>query len=289
MKLSNMDHQSKLEDLITSEVNASTEPENGTFLATTKFRYSIPKSGDNDKPSKTVSEPKFDEDGDLIIETDEIEDFIQIKHKVQSTLNEVGFQIWRGALFMADFALLHPGLFQDQTVLEIGAGTGLTSIIISKHCQPKKVIATDIELVVTEILEENVKINQSQVIIDTLDVNQFDEKFGQSVVVIGADIVYDNDLTDGIFCFVEKFMSKSGKDITKSFYFTIDKRYLFTIDALDTIAPAYEYFVAKLEEFRENDFQVEIEELIPKDIHQAFCYERSKDLVLISIQITKRT
>ena len=129
-------HTKLQEDLITSEINATIEAENDKFLATTKFRYSIPlMSGNNDKPTKIVSEPKFDEDGDLIIETDEIEEFIEIKHKIQSTLTEVGFQIWRGALFLADFALLHPGLFQDQIVLEIGAGTGLTSIIISKHCK----------------------------------------------------------------------------------------------------------------------------------------------------------
>ena len=155
------------------------------------------------------------------------------------------------------------------------------------YFQPKKAIATDIDFVVTEILEENVKNNESQVITETLDVNQFDEKFAQAGIVIGADIVYDNDLTDGIFGFMEKFMSKSGKDATKSFYFTIDKRYLFTIDALDTIAPAYEYFMAKLEEFRESNFQVKIEEYTPEEIHQAFCYERSKDLILISIHVTK--
>ena len=59
-----MDYQTKFEDLITSEVNASIEAENGTFLATTNFRYSIPISGNNDKPVKIVSEPKFDEDGE---------------------------------------------------------------------------------------------------------------------------------------------------------------------------------------------------------------------------------
>jgi predicted nicotinamide N-methyase len=42
----------------------------------------------------------------------------------------VGRQIWRGALLLGDFVLHHGASFlQDRTVLELGSGVGLTSIV----------------------------------------------------------------------------------------------------------------------------------------------------------------
>lgn len=38
-------------------------------------------------------------------------------------------QIWRGAFLLSDFILSNPAAFRGATVLELGAGTGLASII----------------------------------------------------------------------------------------------------------------------------------------------------------------
>lgn len=43
--------------------------------------------------------------------------------------------MWRGALFLADYILFQWDLFQGCTVLELGAGTGLASIIAATVAQ----------------------------------------------------------------------------------------------------------------------------------------------------------
>ena len=54
--------------------------------------------------------------------------------------------------------------------------------------------------------------------------------------------------------------------------FSVDKRYIFTIDDLDTVAPAYEYFMAKLTDLDpEQCWNISIEELSTEKIHQTFC------------------
>lgn len=43
--------------------------------------------------------------------------------------------MWRGALLLADYILFQQDLFQGRTVLELGAGTGLASIIAATVAQ----------------------------------------------------------------------------------------------------------------------------------------------------------
>ena len=72
------------------------------------------------------------------------------------------------------------------------------------------------------------------------------------------------------------------------FVFSVDKRYIFTIDDLDAVAPAYEYFIAKLTDLSCNQWNIYNEELSVEDVKQYFCYERSQDLCIIRIKVTRK-
>lgn len=67
----------------------------------------------------------------------------------------------------------------------------------------------------------------------------------------------------------------------------MEKRYVFTIQHMDSVAPCYETFLGLLESVKA-DSKFRVEEL-PLDFPKYFTYERVKDLVLwrISSNLTK--
>ena len=54
---------------------------------------------------------------------------IEIESYLESSVDLVGLQVWRGALFLADYIIMHHVSFENKNVLELAAGTGLTSIV----------------------------------------------------------------------------------------------------------------------------------------------------------------
>lgn len=61
---------------------------------------------------------------------------LHVEHAMSTTLEKVGQQVWRGALLMTDYLLSqgNPRL-QESVVLELGAGTGLVSIVAASKAQ----------------------------------------------------------------------------------------------------------------------------------------------------------
>ncbi|TRY69288.1 hypothetical protein TCAL_13858 [Tigriopus californicus] len=106
--------------------------------------------------STTPSEQKQHHHRD---EDQETEAQIWLEYKTQTRLNEVGAQVWRGSLFLADFLFNYPKALQGKRVLEIGAGTGLASVV-ALLCQPQGLVATDLAFNL-DLLERNLARNVS--------------------------------------------------------------------------------------------------------------------------------
>ncbi len=74
-------------------------------------------------------------------------------------MNLVGLQVWRGAFLLNDYILSNNDLFLNRKVLELGSGTGLTSILASAYS--KKVLCTDIKAGgILLLIERNVLLNR---------------------------------------------------------------------------------------------------------------------------------
>jgi predicted nicotinamide N-methyase len=60
---------------------------------------------------------------------------IHIFHAVKTKLEQVGLQVWGGALLLADFLLFHEVELAGVHALELGCGPGLTGIVLSRVAQ----------------------------------------------------------------------------------------------------------------------------------------------------------
>ncbi len=75
-----------------------------------------------------------------------------------TTLDDVGLQVWNGALLLSDYLLSQPDIVRDRTILELGAGTGLVSLVAAE-CGARRVYVTDVGDDVLENCHANVTAN----------------------------------------------------------------------------------------------------------------------------------
>lgn len=143
----------------------------------------------------------------------------------------------------------------------------------------------------TSLLTKNLKRNLSDNVdnyeVSTLDVTDFkvSDQFSNVDVIIGADVIYDFEITDGIINTIKMLICQKPFK-PKKIWFSVEKRFIFSVDSLDTMAPAFDYFVTLLEDLRSDLFVndnivLSIDFLTLSTIKQSFCYERSKELAMI--------
>ncbi|KAJ3600707.1 hypothetical protein NHX12_031685 [Muraenolepis orangiensis] len=236
---------------------------------------------DEAEEAEAVDEPVLDDDGDLQVlrrpkeglsdprSRAEIfpiilsqQDVIRIEHTMATTLEDVGKQVWRGAFLLADYIYSHAAIFRNATVLELGAGTGLTSIVMATTA--KLVYSTDVGEDLLSMCQRNATLNRpllasagGEVRVRQLDWLRDDlcteadvefswtedevaDLYDNTSVIIAADVCYDDDLTDGFFRTVYRLCNSMTKPCTV--YLSLEKRMNFTLRHMDVSCQAYDYF-----------------------------------------------
>merc|ERR1719239_1205759 len=94
-------------------------------------------------------------------------------------------------------------------------------------------------------------------------------------LIVAGDLVYDNDITDALLSFIQDALSTQP---SIQVLVALEKRFVFTLQELDVVAPAYDHLTAKLNQMK--NMRVEY---LYTSFKQFFCYERSKDMVLMKI------
>uniref|UniRef100_A0A4V0Y8P4 Putative methyltransferase rhodnius neglectus n=1 Tax=Rhodnius prolixus TaxID=13249 RepID=A0A4V0Y8P4_RHOPR len=235
-------------------------------------------------------EVEVDEDGDILVPR--TKNKLEIEFSTSTTIPHVGLQIWRGALLLADFIQSHSEIFKDKIVLELGSGVGLGGVVAGMHA--KEVICSDIDKCgILQLIKRNInrnkKLLKGKVGVSTFDFYQQEwsvhltRKIKQSDVIIAADVIYEDSLTEA---FVECITKILQTPPVKRFYLALEKRYVFTMAHLDSVAPCYEYFLKCLRN-KWSKYPMcnwSLKEL-KTDFKQYFNYVRTKELVLWEILV----
>ncbi|KAK5913338.1 hypothetical protein CgunFtcFv8_007878 [Champsocephalus gunnari] len=225
-----------------------------------------------------------------------------------TTLEDVGKQVWRGAFLLADFILSSPDMFRGATVLELGAGTGLTSIIMATIC--KTTFCTDVGADLLSMCKKNVTLNRhlmeaagGDVRVRQLDWLQHDlctdadvefswteeeveDMYNTTEIIIAADVIYDDELTDGLF----RTLYRLGSSFSHrcSVFISIEKRMNFTLRHMDVSCDAYNHFsrcLSQLEALQDGRCSFTVQQL-PTHFSQFLLYDRTEQLELWKVTST---
>ncbi|XP_042171432.1 methyltransferase-like protein 22 [Oncorhynchus tshawytscha] len=229
-------------------------------------------------------------------------DVIRIEHTMATPLEDVGKQVWRGAFLLADLILSQPTTFRGATVLELGAGTGLTSVVMATVA--KTVYCTDVGEDLLSMCQKNVTLNRhlmepagGKVRVRLLDwlrhdlCTDADAEFGwtedevadlhdNTTIIIAADVCYDDDLTDALFRTLYRICNNLRLPCTT--YLSIEKRLNFTLRHMDISCEAYDHFrhcLCEMQELRDGRTCFTVEQVTPS-FPQCLLYERIEQLEL---------
>ncbi|XP_036136507.1 methyltransferase-like protein 22 isoform X2 [Molossus molossus] len=230
---------------------------------------------------------------------------IKIEHTMATPLEDVGKQVWRGALFLADYILFQWDLFQGRTVLELGAGTGFTSIIAATVAQT--VYCTDVGADLLAMCQRNIALNShliapggSVVKVRELDWLKDDlctdpavpfswsekdisDLYDHTTILLAAEVFYDEDLTNALFKTLVQLAHRLKNACVA--ILSVEKRLNFTLSHLDVTCEAYDHFHAslhQLEKLQDGQLRFSVER-VEAAFPQRLVYERIQQLELWKI------
>eukprot|EP00941_MAST-03F_sp_MAST-3F-sp1_P003283 g3283.t1 len=127
---------------------------------------------------------------------DEALDVVSVRLSTDLSAGSTGCHEWDAGFWLGELALSQPELFQDKRVVEIGAGSGLATVCISR-AKPKYFLATDGSSETLTNLRYNLEINGIDVVSDnTVDLGLVDWEThcADDLRSMNADLVCASDI-----------------------------------------------------------------------------------------------
>ncbi|XP_036166291.1 methyltransferase-like protein 22 isoform X2 [Myotis myotis] len=212
---------------------------------------------------------------------------IKIEHTMATPLEDVGKQVWRGALFLADYLLFQRDLFQGRTVLELGAGTGFTSIIAATAAQTVYCTGGGVKVRELDWLKDDLCTDPE--VPFSWSEEDISDLYGHTTILLAAEVFYDDDLTDALFKTLFRLAHRLKNACTA--ILSVEKRLNFTLSHLDVTCEAYDHFRAclrQLEQLQDGQLRFAVEP-VEAAFPQRLEYERIRQLELWKIFVEPGT
>lgn len=183
-----------------------------------------------------------------------------LKIRIYPFHNDVALRLWEAGATLAEYFLEYPDFVQGKRVIELGAGVGLTGLVVAGSCGAEGVYLTDYTEVCRANMAHNILINQdwlqasrldSSTVTqgylewssfvegdrdeegsDTLRSSDHDHKclkaFDDADILLAADVTYDLDSLKYLVAIVVQFLQKAPT--RKEAIFGITRRNMTTFN-----------------------------------------------------------
>jgi predicted nicotinamide N-methyase len=182
----------------------------------------------------------------------------------------------------------HPELVKGKRVLELGAGTGICSIVSSK-LGAVQCLATDGDEQVVELLDKNVQVNEAQGVVTARSLFWGDEPSAQTLteefpgafqdvdIVLAGDVLYKSELLPLLFATVTRLLTQDD-DVRRAFLLCHIPRADVTHDLVQKqiVASGLTFDEVSLPAADVADAAAELEECPVEDVERARLYYITK-------------
>ena len=265
--------------------------------------------GCSDSDAAPAKAARSDSDGDALIARRRgasSSGTVRLRHALATPLPDVGLQVWRGALLLCDHLLSQPRLLRGATVLELGAGCGLTGLMAaSPGLRARRVYVTDCVDSVLANAQANIELNGVGGVARVRRLDWAEQPFVDSAaaaataaaeasgpyewreddlaelrrcsLILAADCVYSNDMTAQLVACLNALLRSWPGAVA---LVAMELRVNFCISSLAARAPAVDYFADALEVAG-----LEYTRVPTSSFPQRFEYERVKELELWRVTV----